>query len=143
MTLQHKLVIIDLMGLACGGGVDLHGREEEDDMGKGRERAELLAGAQSLDARLSKELKNPEFREAFETHYLEALIAEKLHDLREKKHLTQKQLATRAHMQQNAVSRIEKGENSLTLRTVQKMATALGYEVVVDFKPAKRRLAVA
>lgn len=110
-------------------------------MKKGR--AELLAGAQTLTERLSKELKDPHFREAFEAHYLEALVAEKLHDLREKKHLTQKELASKAHMQQNAVSRIEKGENSLTLRTVQKVAAALGYEVVVDFKPARRRLAMA
>jgi DNA-binding XRE family transcriptional regulator len=123
---------------------DLHRRRMEAEMNKGgKERAELLAGAQTLDERLSKELKNPGFREAFEAHYLEALIAEKLHELREKKNLTQKQLAARVHMQQNAVSRIEKGENSLTLRTVQKMAAALGYQVVVDFKPVKRRLAVA
>lgn len=107
-------------------------------MSKGKGRSELLAGAQSLEERLGKELKDPDFREAFEGYYLEAVIAEKLHGLREKKHMTQKQLAARAHMQQNAVSRIEKGENSLTLRTVQKMAAALGYRVVVDFQPVRR-----
>lgn len=105
---------------------------------KQRGRAELLAGAQSLDERLSKELKDADFRESFEAHYLESLVAEKLHKLREKKHLTQKGLAVKAHMQQNAVSRIEKGENSLTLRTVQKVAAAMGYKVIVDFKPVKR-----
>lgn len=39
----------------------------------GKERAELLGGAQSLDARLSEELKNPNFRESFELHYREAV----------------------------------------------------------------------
>lgn len=104
----------------------------------------LLAGAETLRAGLQRDLKDHKFREAFEAHYLEAVIAEKMHELREKRHMTQKQLANRAGMAQNAVSRIEKGENSLTLRTVQRVAAALGYIVEVEFKPAKRRaLAVA
>lgn len=106
---------------------------------KDKGRAELLAGAQTLDERLGKELKNAESREAIEAYYLEAVVAEKLLKIREKMHLTQKALAEKAHMQQNAVSRIEKGENSLTLRTMQKVAAAMGYQVTVDFKPMKRR----
>lgn len=103
-----------------------------------RSREELLKGAVTLDARLQKDLKDPEFREAFEAYYLEALIAEKVHELRAKKRLSQKQLADKAGMAQNAVSRIEKGENSLTLRTVQRVAAALGCAVVVEFKPTKK-----
>jgi len=104
----------------------------------------LMAGAETLRAGLKRDLHDPKFRQAFEAHYLEALIAEKMHALREKQHMTQKQLAHKAGMAQNAVSRIESGENSLTLRTVQRVAAALGYIVQVKFKPAKRRsLAVA
>lgn len=107
-----------------------------------RSREDLLAGAETLGTRLQRDLKDPEFRAAFEEFYLEAEIAEQLHRLRERLHLTQKQLAAKAHMQQNAVSRIEKGENSLTLRTVQKVASAMGYKVVVGFKPLRRRAVV-
>lgn len=104
----------------------------------------LLEGAETLRAGLQRDPKDRRFREAFEAHYLEAVIAEKMHVLREKHHMTQKQLAHKAGMAQNAVSRIEKGENSLTLRTVQRVAAALGYIVKVEFKPVKRKsLAVA
>lgn len=107
-------------------------------------REDLLAGAETLGTRLHRDLKDTEFRKAFEAHYLEAVVAERLHELREKKRLTQKQLAHRLGMGQNAVSRIEKGENSMTLRTVQRIAEALGYSVVVGFKPMRRKaLAVA
>jgi len=101
----------------------------------GGSRQKLLAGAETLSERLGKDLKDPDFREAFEGFYLEALIAEKVQELREKRHWTQKQLAARAGMKQHAVSRIEKGEISLTLRTVQRVAKALGCAVEVDFKP--------
>ncbi|MEK7382749.1 MAG: helix-turn-helix transcriptional regulator [Elusimicrobiota bacterium] len=103
-----------------------------------KSREELLAGMQSLDDRLKKDLRDPEFKARFEDFYLEAVIAEKLHDLREKRHLTQKQLAAKVGMAQNAVSRLENGEHSMTLRTVQRIAAALGYAVLVDFKPMKR-----
>ena len=100
---------------------------------------DVMEGSETLAVGLERDLKDPEFREAFEAYYLEALIAEKIYELREKRHLTQKQLAEKAGMAQNAVSRIEKGENSLTLRTVQRVAAALGYTVEVEFKPAKGR----
>jgi DNA-binding XRE family transcriptional regulator len=107
-------------------------------------RKELLEGSETLRSGLQKELKDRKFKEAFEAHYLEAIIAEKMHLMREKRHLTQKQLADRVGMAQNAVSRIEKGENSLTLRTVQRVAAALGYIVEIEFKPSKKKsLAVA
>ncbi len=88
---------------------------------------------------LAKDLKDPKFREAFEKYYLEALIAEKIYALREKRHLTQKQLAAKAGMKQHAVSRIEQGDISMTLRTVQRLARALGCLVEVNFKPAGRK----
>lgn len=104
----------------------------------------LMDGSEALSTGLKRDLKDAKFRQAFEAHYLEALIAEKMHALREQQHMTQKQLAHKAGMAQNAVSRIESGENSLTLRTIQRVAAALGYIVLVEFKPAKRRsLAVA
>ena len=108
-------------------------------MSKGKSSVQNLPeGAETLRAGLRRDLRDHKFREAFEAHYLEAVIAEKMHMLREKRHMTQKQLAHKAGMAQNAVSRIEKGENSLTLRTVQRVAAALGYIVKIEFEPAKR-----
>lgn len=104
---------------------------------KAKTRTDLLKGAQRFEDLLKRDLKDPVFRQAFEEFYLEAEVAERLYKLRGALRMTQKQLASRARMQQNAVSRIEKGENSLTLRTVQKVATALGYRVVLDFIPLR------
>ena len=98
-------------------------------------KADIMKGAQRLEDRLNRDLKDPVFRKAFVDFYLEAEVAERLYKLRGSLRMTQKQLAARARMKQNAVSRIEKGANSLTLRTVQKVAAALGYRAVVDFVP--------
>jgi len=95
----------------------------------------VMAGSRTLKEVLRRDLKDPEFRKAFEAHCLEATVAERIYQLREKRHLTQKELASKAGMAQNSVSRIEKGENSLTLRTVQRVAAALGYSVAVEFRP--------
>lgn len=94
-----------------------------------------MKGAERFEVRLKRNLRNPAYRKAFTEFYLDAEVAERLYKLRGSLRLTQKQLAFRAKLQQNAVSRIEKGENSLTLRTVQKVAAALGCRVVFDFVP--------
>lgn len=98
-------------------------------------RTKLLAGAVRFDDILREDLKDPAFRELVEKFYLEAEVAERLYKLRQTKRLTQKQLATRARMQQNAISRIESGANGLNLKTIRKLAAAMGCRVVFDFVP--------
>jgi len=100
----------------------------------------VMAGSESFNAILRRDLKNPKYAKAFHEHYLAAVIADKLYALREKRHLTQKQLAAKAGMAQHALSRIEQGEKGLTLRTVQRLAYALGCVVELEFKPMKSAL---
>jgi hypothetical protein len=40
-------------------------------------------------------------------------------------------------MQQHAISRIESGTNGLNLKTLRRVAAALGCRVVLDFRPLR------
>lgn len=98
-------------------------------------RTKILGGAVRLDDILREDFKDPAFRDSVEQFYLEAEVSERLYKLRQTMRLTQKQLAARARMQQHAISRIESGANGLNLKTIRKLAAALGCRVVFDFVP--------
>jgi len=88
-------------------------------------------------SRLREDLKDPEFK----AHYLEerqALkLAMKIAKLREKKGLSQQQLAKLMGTSQQAVSRIESGEyEGFTLKTLEKIAEATGTKVKIEFVAA-------
>jgi DNA-binding XRE family transcriptional regulator len=85
--------------------------------------------------RFREETKKPGFKEGFERYYLEAIIAEKIVELREHKHMTQVQLAKAIGTGQGAISRIEKGEQNLTFGMLEKIAGVFKCRVVVDLKP--------
>jgi transcriptional regulator with XRE-family HTH domain len=53
-------------------------------------------------------------------------VGKRLRDLREHEALTQQELADRAGLTINAISRIEQGKASARLTTVRKLANALG-----------------
>ena len=88
----------------------------------------------TFKSRLSEDLKDPEFR----THYQEerqALILEmKIAKLREKKGLSQQELAKLMRTSQQAVSRIESGDyEGFTLKTLEKIAEATGTRLKIEF----------
>lgn len=87
--------------------------------------------------RLREDLKEPEFR----AHYLEerqALkLAMKIAELREKKGLSQQQLAKLMGTSQQAISRIESGKyEGFTLKTLEKIAEVTGMRVKIEFVAA-------
>ena len=65
-------------------------------------------------------------------------LAERIRSAREKLGITQAQLAARIGSTQPAVARLEAGGVSPSLDTLHRVAEALGLELVVDFRPAKR-----
>lgn len=83
---------------------------------------------------LKKRLKNKRFKEAFYTARLVREVSGQMEELRLKKHLTQKQLADKARIPQQEISKIEKGERNITLETLEKIAVGLGRRVTVSFK---------
>ena len=91
----------------------------------------------TFQSRLREDLKNPEFKK----HYLEerqALkLAMKIAELREKKGLSQQQLAKLMGTSQQAISRIESGKyEGFTLKTLEKIAEATGMRVKIEFVAA-------
>ena len=86
-----------------------------------------------LDRLLEEELRNPEFRKEWETTQLEYDITEMLIKARTSQHISQKELAIRAGVRQSNLSRIENGQCSPNLATLQKIAKELGKRLQLQF----------
>lgn len=75
---------------------------------------------------LKENLKDPEFKKAFEEADLPARLAIQIAKARERAHLTQAQLARRIGTKQQAISRVESGDNNITIEFLQRIANATG-----------------
>ncbi|MCL2052379.1 MAG: helix-turn-helix domain-containing protein [Lachnospiraceae bacterium] len=83
---------------------------------------------------LSKKLKDPVFaaeweRQRPEREYMKAIIGARI-----EKDMTQKELAKRAGIRQSNISRIESGNCSPTIATLQKIADGLGRRLHIEFR---------
>jgi DNA-binding XRE family transcriptional regulator len=83
---------------------------------------------------LKKRMKNRKFKAAYYNARLVREVSGQVEFMRRKKRLTQKQLADKAHIPQQEISKIEKGERNITLETLEKIASGLGKKVNVSFK---------
>jgi DNA-binding XRE family transcriptional regulator len=93
-----------------------------------------MKGVRRFQDYLKAQLKDATFRKAYEEEGLYAELAIQLARLRTQERLTQRALARRLHTSQQTISRIESPRNgSLSLRTLVKLAHALGKEVKVQF----------
>ena len=86
-----------------------------------------------LDRLLEEELRNPEFRKEWEATQLDYDITEMLIKARTSQHISQKELAIRAGVRQSNLSRIENGQCSPNLATLQKIAKGLGKRLQLQF----------
>lgn len=87
--------------------------------------------------RLKEDMKKHEFKRRYEEECTALALAYKIHELREEKQLTQRELAKLMGTSQQAVSRVESGEyEGLTIKTLEKIAKATGTWLKVDFVPA-------
>lgn len=68
-------------------------------------------------------------------------LAMEVHALREKRGLSQRELAERLGTTQSAIARLEAGNVTPSLATLDKLADALGVELVVSFVDLNDRLA--
>ena len=93
-----------------------------------------MKGVRRFQDYLKIQRKDPAFRKAYEEESVCAELAIQIARLRTQKRLTQRTLARRLHTSQQMVSRLESPKNgSLSLRTLVKLAHALGKEVKVQF----------
>jgi ribosome-binding protein aMBF1 (putative translation factor) len=88
-------------------------------------------------SRLNEDLKDPEFKVHYEEEREALKLAMKIAKLREKRGLSQQQLANLMGTSQQAISRIESGEyEGFTLKTLEKIAEATGTRVKIEFVAA-------
>lgn len=82
-----------------------------------------------LESKLRDRIK--QFDEKYALAKMKLEIALQISDAREKAGLTQKQLATKLHTTQSVVSRIESGNQNLSLDMLYKVAEAVGKKQVL------------
>ena len=88
----------------------------------------------TLRNRLKEDLKNLEFRNAFDEEEVFASLAIQVAKIRQKKKLTQLELAKRLNTTQQTISRLEDIHNkSYSVQTLIKLAGALDKKLKVEF----------
>lgn len=89
----------------------------------------------TLKSRINKELKNKEFRKYYEEEGINVKIALEIVNLRKKKCLTQRDLAKKLNIPQQAISRLEQPNyTGYTLNTLIKLADIFGKKLLIKFK---------
>jgi transcriptional regulator with XRE-family HTH domain len=76
--------------------------------------------------------EDEEFKSQVEENKLENEVAKQIISLRKNLGLSQKELADKLNTKQSAISRIEKGEQNISIGLLEKIADALGVEVNVS-----------
>lgn len=83
---------------------------------------------------LKEELKDPEIKSHYENAAVEWQVAKKVSEARRRANLTQAELAKKLHTSQQAISRIEAGEQNTTMQMLWKIARALKMNLEFGFR---------
>jgi DNA-binding XRE family transcriptional regulator len=98
--------------------------------------------AVALDLKIEKEMKSPGFAAAFHKELGRLRLAEQIVGLREKHGWTQAELARRVGTTQSGIARLENPNyRNYSLKTLEKVARALGARLVVGLEEIGRRAA--
>jgi DNA-binding XRE family transcriptional regulator len=84
----------------------------------------------------ARDAGEPGFQARVDARVADLALARKVRALREKRGLTQAELAERAGTGQAAIARIESGKATPKLDLLARIAVALGARLRVDFSPA-------
>ena len=87
----------------------------------------------SFERYLAQEIKNKEFKKAFEKEGRRLEIAYKIFQLRKRKKFSQKELARKLDTTQSVVARIEAGQQNFSIDTLEKIANALDSHLNISF----------
>jgi ribosome-binding protein aMBF1 (putative translation factor) len=99
--------------------------------GQSRKNGEVPASMKKFNDFLEEQLKDPEFRQIWEETKVEYEVARQLILLRKQKGLTQSQLAERLNTKQSVISRIETGDQNITLENLMNIVKALGGQLQI------------
>ena len=90
-----------------------------------------------FDDYLNGRLKDDNFKEEYDKLDDEYSFAIALIETRNKKKLSQKQLAEKTGMTQADISKIESGNRNLSIRTLQRLADGLDIDLKIQFVSRK------
>lgn len=84
---------------------------------------------------LDEQLKDPAFQAEWEALEPERQIVRAITEGRERRDLTQQQLAEITGIQQADISRLENGTGNPSLRTLKRLAAGMGMQLKLEFVP--------
>ncbi|OGS45826.1 MAG: hypothetical protein A2539_05505 [Elusimicrobia bacterium RIFOXYD2_FULL_34_15] len=87
----------------------------------------------TLKQHIREELKNPEFKKEFDKEDFFVRVAVQIANERQKQHLTQKELAKKLHTTQQVISRIEQGNQNVTIGLIERIAEVFGKRPTLKF----------
>ena len=86
-----------------------------------------------LDKYLNEQMKNPVFKEEWDSHEMEYQLMMMVLKARKDQNMTQMELAERTGLRQSNISRIEKGQALPSIATLSKIAHGLGKQLQISF----------
>ena len=87
---------------------------------------------------LKERLEDPGFRAEYDALEPEFVIIQAIIDARKKSGLTQKHLAELTGIAQGDISKLENGNANPSLRTLQRLATAMDMKLKLEFLPMSK-----
>lgn len=87
----------------------------------------------NFDNFLNEQLKDSELKAEYEALEPEFTVMQTIMEARAKTGLTQKQLSERTGISQADISRLERGTANPSIKTLQRIANALGRRVQIEF----------
>lgn len=82
---------------------------------------------------LEEQLKNPEFKKEYDALEPEFAVIRAILDARREKGITQKELSERTGIAQGDISKLENGSANPSVKTLKRVAAALGKKVKIEF----------
>ncbi|MBD5129233.1 MAG: helix-turn-helix transcriptional regulator [Ruminococcaceae bacterium] len=82
---------------------------------------------------LDEQLKNPEFKKEYDALEPEFALIRVILDARREKGITQKELSERTGIAQGDISKLENGSANPSVKTLKRVAAALGKKVKIEF----------
>ncbi len=82
---------------------------------------------------LAQQLENPDFKEEYEALEPEFTIIQAIIDARKSCGITQKELSQKSGIAQGDISKLENGNANPSLRTLQRLAEAMGKTLKIEF----------
>ena len=88
-----------------------------------------------IDDFLKEQLQDPEIKKEYDDLQPERAIIQALIDARLKAGMTQKELSKKTGIAQGDISKLERGNSNPSIRTLQRLAAAMGMSLQLKFIP--------